>query len=70
MNVLPNVPEADLIEQQTFVRDDDRDLGLDPGAVRVAADHGIESADLADRIEQAWSTPYADDDDDFSCLAC
>lgn len=65
MTVLPTVSEIDRVEQDTFVDDADRDLGPDFDAVQADAPGpaGIDSADPADRFEQAWSTPYADDDD-------
>ncbi|MFE7718263.1 hypothetical protein ACFU44_04405 [Nocardia rhizosphaerihabitans] len=67
MTVLPTASEADRADQETFVFDTDRDLGLDITAVRAEEfEHGI---DTADRIDQAWSIPYADDDDDLACLA-
>ncbi|GGN98256.1 hypothetical protein [Nocardia rhizosphaerihabitans] len=70
MTVLPTAAEADRAEQETFVFDSDRDLGLNVTAVHAdESEHGIDTADLADRIDQAWSVPYADDDDDLSCLA-
>lgn len=69
MTVLPSASEADRADQQSFVFDRDRDLGLDLTAVRTGEpERGIDTADLADRIDQAWSTGYADDDD-LSCLA-
>ncbi|MGW5924181.1 hypothetical protein ACWFPY_34755 [Nocardia fluminea] len=67
MTVLPTGSEADRVEQETFVFDPDRESGLDATAV-----HALDperGGDLADCIDQAWSIPYADDDD-LSCLAC
>ncbi|MFD6395855.1 hypothetical protein [Nocardia sp. NPDC060249] len=65
MTVLPTASEADRVEQDTFADDADRDPGPDFDAVQTAAPGpaGLDSADPADRFEQAWSTPCADDDD-------
>ncbi|MGN2638265.1 hypothetical protein ACTD5D_19135 [Nocardia takedensis] len=65
MTVLPTASEADRVEQDAFVDAADRDVGPDFDAVRVDAPGvaGLDSADPADRFEQAWSTPRADDDD-------
>ncbi|MFC9877570.1 hypothetical protein ACFVJR_33640 [Nocardia salmonicida] len=64
MTVLPTASEADRVEQDSFADDADRDLGPDFDAVQPDAPGpaGLDSADPADRFEQAWSTPYADDD--------
>ncbi|WP_327110116.1 hypothetical protein OHB12_20055 [Nocardia sp. NBC_01730] len=68
MTVLPTASQADRADQETFVFDADRDLGLDVTAVHAGESaHSIDTTDLPDRIDQAWSVPCADDD--FSCLA-
>ncbi|MBW0269809.1 hypothetical protein ATM97_01405 [Nocardia sp. MH4] len=66
MTVLPTATQADRADQETFVCTADRDLGLDVTAVRVG-EHAVDTADLSDRIDQAWSVPCVDDD--FSCFA-
>lgn len=66
MTVLPTASQADRADQETFVSESDRELGLDVAAVH-ADRYGLDTADLPDRIDQAWSVPSADDD--FSCLA-
>lgn len=65
MAVLPTASEIDRVEQDIFAADAERDLGPDFDAVQAEAPGpaGLDSADPADRFEQAWSTPYADDDD-------
>ncbi|MEV6062951.1 hypothetical protein [Nocardia asteroides] len=69
MTVLPTASSADRADQQIFVSDADRELGLDAAAVHAgASEPSIDPADLSDRIDQAWSVPCADDD--LSCLAC
>ena len=68
MTVLPTASQADRADQEAFVFDDDREVGLDVTAVLAdACEHSIDTADLSDRIDQAWSVPCADDD--ISCLA-
>ncbi|MFE7720791.1 hypothetical protein ACFU44_17305 [Nocardia rhizosphaerihabitans] len=68
MTGLPNATQADRADQETFVFDADRDLGLDVTAVHAGESaHAVDTADLSDRIDQAWSVPCADDD--ISCLA-
>lgn len=68
MTVLPTATQADRADQETFVFDADRELGLDVTAVHAGESaHVIDTADLFDRIDQAWSVPCADDD--ISCLA-
>lgn len=68
MTVLPTASQADRADQETFVFDADHELGLDVTAVHAGeSEHSIDSADLSDRIDQAWSVPCADDD--LSCLA-
>lgn len=68
MTVLPTASQADRIDQEIFVFDADRELGLDVTAVEAGElEHGLDTADPADRIDQAWSVPCADDD--FFCLA-
>ncbi|MEV6216964.1 hypothetical protein [Nocardia sp. NPDC051833] len=70
MTVLPTASEADRLEQHTFADEADRDLGPDFDAVQTATPGpaGLDTADVADRFEQAWSTPY-DNDDDLALLA-
>lgn len=67
MTALPTASEADRVDQETYVVDQDRESGLDIAAVLATkSERGIDTADLADRIDQAWSIPHADDD---LCLA-
>lgn len=65
MTVLPTSSEADRVAQDIFADDADRELGPDFAEVQAGTSGpaGLDSADVADRFEQAWSTPCADDDD-------
>ncbi|WP_189027890.1 hypothetical protein [Nocardia rhizosphaerihabitans] len=62
----PAASQADRADRETFVFAADRELGLAVHAVE--SEHGIDTADLSDRIDQAWSIPCAYDD--LSRLAC
>ncbi|MFC9876249.1 hypothetical protein [Nocardia salmonicida] len=68
MIAFPTTSQADRADQEAFVFDADREVGLDFTAVLAdASEHSIDTAELSDRIDQAWSVPCADDD--ISCLA-
>lgn len=68
MTTIPSSGDLDRADQSTFVRDADRDIGLDTTALHPLAEHirdAFDSADIADRIDQAWITPYPDDYEDL-----
>ncbi|MFJ4653408.1 hypothetical protein ACIP5Y_19265 [Nocardia sp. NPDC088792] len=65
--IVPAGSDLDRAEQHTPVYDRDRDSGLDGAALRPPAEQlraALDTAELADRIEQAWIVPYDDDRDD------
>ncbi len=62
----PAGSDFDLAEQNTLVGDSDRDIGLDTTALAPPAETvraAIDTAELTDRIDQAWITPLDCDDD-------
>ncbi|RMI35467.1 hypothetical protein [Nocardia stercoris] len=64
---VPAGSDFDRADQNILVYDRDRDAGLDPAPLAPPAETlraAIESADLTDRIYQAWTTPLDCDDDD------
>ncbi|MFD8245921.1 hypothetical protein [Nocardia sp. NPDC059691] len=70
MTTIPLYGDGDLADQQTPVRADDRDIGLDTGGLHPLTERiraAFDTADISDRIDQAWITPTADDD--YDCLA-
>ncbi|MTE13765.1 hypothetical protein [Nocardia aurantiaca] len=67
----PAGSDLDHAEQHILADRRDDDIGLDTGVLRPPVEHArrvLDSADLADRIEQAWIAPHHDDD--YDCLAC
>lgn len=73
MTAIATAGELDPANQHTLVRPEDADFGLDttalghpPEAVRRVFD--TDTDELTDRIDQAWITPYTDDD--YYRLAC
>ncbi|MGQ4616171.1 hypothetical protein [Nocardia sp. R7R-8] len=70
MTTIPLYSDGDHADQQTLVRAADRDIGLDTGGLHPLAERiraAFDTADISDRIDQAWITPTADDD--YDCLA-
>ncbi|MEC3916407.1 hypothetical protein [Nocardia sp. CDC160] len=67
----PNGSDLDRADQDILVYDADRDIGLDTTALDPPTERlrpVLDTADLADRIDQAWITPHREDDDD-DCFA-
>ncbi|MVU77587.1 hypothetical protein GPX89_10085 [Nocardia sp. ET3-3] len=63
----PGGSDLDRAEQEILVYDADHDIGLDATALDPPTERfrpALDSADLADRIDQAWITPDTEDDDD------
>ncbi|WP_227982163.1 hypothetical protein [Nocardia spumae] len=63
---VPAGSDFDRADQNILVRDSDRDVGLDATAMHPPAETvraAIDSAELTDRIDQAWITPLDFDDD-------
>ncbi|MFQ6397479.1 hypothetical protein ACLMAJ_29020 [Nocardia sp. KC 131] len=69
-DIFPAGSDVDRAEQNTLARDSDRDLGLDTTGLHPLAERirtAFDSAEITDRIDQAWITPLdcdADGDDD------
>ncbi|MFE9323351.1 hypothetical protein ACIHDR_40290 [Nocardia sp. NPDC052278] len=58
--------DLDRADQNIPVDDTDRDIGLDTSALHPLAERiraAFDTADITDRIDQAWITPPADDHD-------
>lgn len=68
-SILGSGSDLDRAEQNIFVREDDRELGLDTTALTPPAEPMravVDHAALPDRIDQAWITPDPHDDDDYT----
>ncbi|MFC3965361.1 hypothetical protein [Nocardia jiangsuensis] len=60
----PAGSDLDRADQHFLAHPDDHDTGLDPAALSPPTDRlraAFDSADLADRIDQAWILPAQDD---------
>ncbi|MEV6140190.1 hypothetical protein AB0L63_29935 [Nocardia sp. NPDC051990] len=68
--ITPAGSDFDRAGQNVPVRDSDRDIGLDTTTLHPLAEAvraAFDTAELTDRIDQAWITPLdLDDDYDFS----
>jgi hypothetical protein len=67
MTVFPAGSDADRAEQQALADIRDRDTGPDFTGVHPLAERIRHAFDTADRIDQSWTLPHADDD--YDCLA-
>jgi hypothetical protein len=67
-DIFPAGSDVDRAEQNTLARDSDRDAGLDTTGLHPLAEQirtAFDSAEISDRIDQAWIIPLDCDDDGY-----